>query len=61
MCEVVAVRAGITVQQANTIVATAVHIRNCAIYGLQGFISQEASPNMDDIAVVAALPKHVFA
>jgi acetamidase/formamidase len=61
MVEVVAARASTSTQQANSIVATAVDIRNCALYGLQGFISDQTSPNVDDIAVVAVLPKAVFA
>jgi acetamidase/formamidase len=60
MVEVVAARAGIPVEEANGIVATAVDVRNCALYGLRGFISPEKSPHTDDIAVVAALPKDVF-
>jgi acetamidase/formamidase len=60
MCEVAAARIGGTVQEANTIVATAVDIRNCALYGLAGFISDEASPTTSEIAVVAAMPKSVF-
>ena len=35
-------------------------IRNWALYGLQGFISDEKSPAMTEIVVVAALPKSVF-
>jgi acetamidase/formamidase len=61
MCEVVAHRIDASAQEANTIVATAVDIRNCALYGLEGFISDSSSPHTDDIAVVAVLPKHVFA
>ena len=60
MCEVVAHRINSTVEEANTIVATAVDIRNSALYGLEGFISDTSSPHTDDIAVVAVLPKHVF-
>ncbi|MCC7409285.1 MAG: acetamidase/formamidase family protein [Phycisphaeraceae bacterium] len=61
MVEVVAHRIGGSFQDANTLVATAVDIRNCALYGLQGFISDDKSPHTDEIALVAALPKHVFA
>jgi hypothetical protein len=60
MRAIVADRAGISIEEANTIVATAVDIHNCALYGLKGFISPEKSPHTDDIAVVAALPKEVF-
>jgi acetamidase/formamidase len=61
MTSLVAARIGASVEEANTIVATAVDIRNCALYGLRGFISNEKSPHTDDIAVVAVLPKDVFA
>jgi len=60
MCAVVAARVEVSVEEANGIVATAVDIRNCALYGLKGFISPEQSPHTDDIAVVAVLPKEVF-
>lgn len=56
--EVVAARAGCTIDEANSIVATAVDIRNCALYGLRGFITGEKS--VMDFAVVACLPKEVF-
>lgn len=58
--EVVAAKVGCSIAEANSIVATAVDIRNCALYGLERFISKEKSPTTCDIAVVAALPKHVF-
>ncbi|MFC1586878.1 hypothetical protein ACFL54_01075 [Planctomycetota bacterium] len=60
LCEVVAARIGGTFDVANTIVASAVDIRNCALYGLEGFISQEKSPHTSEIAVVACLPKDIF-
>ncbi|MFC1587904.1 acetamidase/formamidase family protein [Planctomycetota bacterium] len=60
MREVVAAKIGGTIEEANTIVATAVDIKNCALYGLKGFISQEESPETSDIAVVASLPKDVL-
>jgi acetamidase/formamidase len=60
MCEVVAARIDGTFDDANTIVATAVDIRNCALYGLEGFISDQRSPHTNEIAVVAAIPKSVF-
>jgi hypothetical protein len=59
MCEVVAARIGGSFEDANTIVATAVDIRNCALYGLAGFVSDDKT-HTDDIAVVSALPKSVF-
>ena len=60
MCDVVAARVGGSFEDANTIVATAVDIRNCALYGLAGFVSDDKT-HTDDLAVVAALPKSVFA
>jgi len=60
VCDVVAHRIGGTLEDAYTIVATAADLRNCAIYGMCGFISDEKSPRDDDIAVGAALPKSVF-
>jgi acetamidase/formamidase len=61
LVEVVARKIGGTVDDANTIVSTAVDIRNCAVYGLQGFVSPEKSPITSEIAVVASLSKSVFA
>jgi acetamidase/formamidase len=58
--EVVAARIGCSVAEANPIVASAVDIRNCALYGLQGFVPQDKRTQDGDIAVVAALPKDVF-
>lgn len=60
--EVVAVRIGGTIQEANPIVATALDIRNCALYGLGDYVRDEgktAQPDRD-IAIVACLPKDVF-
>jgi acetamidase/formamidase len=56
--EVVAAKAGCTIEEANSIVATAVDVRNCAIYGLRGFITGEKT--VMDFAVAACLPKYVF-
>ena len=69
MVEVVAARAGVSFEEANTLVATAVDIRNCALYGLaekiveQGladFLGEGDPPFTTEVAVVAVLPKHVF-
>ena len=60
--EVVAVRVGGTVAEANSIVASALDIRNCAIYGLGNYIQEDgksAQPD-GDIAIVACLSKDVF-
>jgi len=60
--EVVAHRIGATVEDANSIVATAADIRNCALYGLGDYIQKEGKRGQPDydIAVVACLPKAVF-
>jgi len=59
MREVVAQRMGGTIADANPIVATALDVRNCAIYGLGNYVQKEgktAQPDRD-IAVVGVLPK----
>ncbi|TAK22367.1 MAG: hypothetical protein EPO26_11755 [Chloroflexota bacterium] len=59
--EVVAARAGCTIAEANSIVAAAIDLRNCAIYGLgDGYISGTAGRPSGDLAVVAAIPKLAF-
>jgi acetamidase/formamidase len=61
LCQVVAARVGGSVEEANTIVATAADIRNCAIYGLGGYIAEDPRrADTSEIAVVAALAKSVF-
>jgi acetamidase/formamidase len=62
MREVVATRIGGTIEEANPIVATALDIRNCAIYGLGNYIQKEYKANAADrdIAIAACLPKGVF-
>ena len=56
-------RTGGTVAEANAIVAAALDIRNCAVYGLGNFIrkdgKQPGAPDRD-IAVVGVLPKAIF-
>jgi acetamidase/formamidase len=62
MREVVAAKIGGTIADANPIVATALDIRNCALYGLGNFIQKEgktAQPD-GDVAVVGVLPRDVF-
>jgi acetamidase/formamidase len=60
--EVVAHRIDSTIEEANSIVATAADIRNCALYGLGDYIQKEGKQGQADneIAVVACLPKAVF-
>ncbi len=60
--EVVAARVGGTIEQVNSIVASALDIRNCAVYGLGSYIQtdEEAVQPDKDIAIVACLPKDVF-
>lgn len=62
MRQVVAKKANCTVEEANTIVATACSIRNCVLYGLgEGYISpQQKNQPPYDIAIVACLLKEVF-
>ncbi len=60
--EVVAAKIGGTIEQANSIVATAADLRNSALYGLgQGYIPQDKGKPPHDLAVVACLGKNVFA
>jgi hypothetical protein len=71
MRKVVAHRLGGSIADANPIVAAALDIRNCALYGLGNFLQkdgkQPGQPDWDpaapdhDIAVVGTLPKSVFA
>ena len=63
MRQVVAERIGGSIAEANPIVAAALDIRNCALYGLGNFIQKdgktEGQPDRD-IAVVGVLPKSIF-
>jgi hypothetical protein len=63
MREVVAARVGGTIEEVNSIVATALDIRNCALYGLDNYIQKEGKTDQPDrdIAIVACLPKSIFA
>jgi acetamidase/formamidase len=60
--EVVAARIGSTIEEANPIVAAAADLRPCALYGLGNFVQKDGKTDQPDtdIAVVIALPKHVF-
>lgn len=64
MRKVVAKRMNGSIEDANPIVAAALDIRNCALYGLGNFIQKgpkkTGQPDRD-IAVVAMLPKSIFA
>jgi acetamidase/formamidase len=62
MRAVVAARIQGTLAEANPIVATALDIRNCAIYGLGNYVQKEGKIDVidQDIAIVACLPKDVF-
>ena len=57
--EVVAARIGGTLTEANTIVATCLDIRNCALYGLGNYIQKDGKTNQadGDVAVIGVLPK----
>jgi hypothetical protein len=57
----VADKLGISVEEANTIIATACDIKNCALYGLgENYIPQDRNRQPYDIAIVASLPKSIF-
>jgi acetamidase/formamidase len=60
--KVVAAKVGGTIGEVNSIVASALDIRNCAIYGLGNYIqTDEKAEQADrDIAIVACLPKDIF-
>jgi len=63
MRKVLAKRMGGSISDANPIVAAALDIRNCALYGLANFVQKDSKrPNLPDrdIAVVGVLPKAVF-
>ena len=64
MRKIVAARSGGSIADANPIVAAALDIRNCALYGLGNFIQKEGKADGQpdrDIAVVGVLPKSIFA
>ena len=59
--EVVADRIRGSIEEANSIVATAANLRNCALYGLgEGYIPQHKDTPPHDMSVAACLPKSVF-
>ncbi len=62
MRDVVAAKIGGSIEAANPIVATALDIRSCALYGLGNYIQKEGKTDQPDrdIAIMACLPKHVF-
>lgn len=63
MRKVVADRIGGSISDANPIVAAALDVRNCALYGLGNFIQKDGKKQSQpdrDIAVVGVLPKSVF-
>jgi acetamidase/formamidase len=63
MRKVVAARMGGSIGDANPIVAAALDIRNCALYGLGNFIQKDGKRKGQpdrDIAVVGVLPKSIF-
>lgn len=58
----VSARLDIPVEEANTIVATACDIRNCALYGLgENYIPRDRGRQPYDIAIAASLPRSIFA
>lgn len=59
--EVVAKRAGCTEKEANPIIASAMNLRNCAIYGLgDGYLPGTEGQPSKSLSVVAAISKDVF-
>ena len=63
MRKVVAAKIGGSISDANPIVASALDIRNCALYGLGNFVQKEGKkPDQSDrdIAVVGVLAKSIF-
>jgi hypothetical protein len=63
MRKVVATKIGGSIGDANPLVAAALDIRNCALYGLGNFIQKEGKQEGQadrDLAVVGVLPKSVF-
>jgi acetamidase/formamidase len=63
MRTVLAKRTGGSIGDVNPIVAAALDIRNCALYGLSNFIQKEGKrPGQqdNDIALIGVLPKSVF-
>jgi len=62
MRRLVAARLQIPVEEANTIVATACDIQNCALYGLgENYVPRDRGRQPYDIAIVASLPRSIFA
>lgn len=62
MRELVSHRCQCSIQQANSIVATACSISNCSIFGLDGFIAgvQEDSRFLLELSIAGCLPKSMF-
>jgi len=62
MREVVAAKVGGKIEEVNSIVATALDIRNCAVYGLGNYIRKNGKQEQPDkdIAIVACLSKDIF-
>jgi hypothetical protein len=64
MRKLVADRIGGSISDANPIVATALDVRNCALYGLGNYVQKDGKQPDEpdrDIAIVGVLPKSVFA
>ena len=60
MREIVAHRINGSIEEANPLVACALDLRNCAIYGMKGYVAEWNTQRDDDLSLVAALPKAVF-
>ena len=59
--EMVAARAGCSEEEANPLVASAMNLRNCAIYGLgDGYLPGTEGQPSRDLSVLAVIAKDVF-
>ncbi len=62
MREIISKKVNCSIQDANSIVATASGIRNCALYGMEGYITgfKDYSQLPQGIVIAGYLPKMVF-
>jgi len=62
MREIVSKKANCSIQQANSIVAAACGIRNCALYGLEGYIEglKNGPQYPTEISLAGCMPKSIF-
>jgi acetamidase/formamidase len=61
MRRIIAARLNVPAEEANSIVATACDIKNCAIYGLgENYIPQQRTSPPYDMVIAACMPKSIF-